>query len=232
MNNETRGGLKLTVSHHLYMFFPTQIRGLLFLQSQGYYERSNAISLMFIPAFTAFIESTLNQLLLDYISKYASSHDELTARIVDNIEETIEKATWEGYKKFFLIIFGKPIRDFVKKEVLEAIDVIYSFRNQTIHGKGISHVIIDSDEESETAYMLGRFKSISEYFLMHKLLTRQEIASITFINEKVIKHFFDNTHMFVSDLRNNIMQPHNLQLLEGYDTYVLRELKTIDISSA
>lgn len=212
--------LSLIVRHHLYMHYPTQIEALLTLKENKGLWNTNAVNLLFIPVYTTYVESLLNQIILDFLEKQQPQVYTME-RLINYFEEEVHKASWETLKRIFHTVIGKELKDCISQNSYNAITILFQFRNQSVHGKTISHAIEHSDEDIGTAQMLGKFKSISEYFIKMNILTAKDIASVAFINESIVLHFFKSVYRFSADLYNSIIEPLDLAMSAGFKTYVL-----------
>jgi hypothetical protein len=217
--------LTLTIYSPLYNFFPDQINVLLKIKEDDKYKQSNAVNLLFIPVYTTFIESVLSELFNEYLRKMREeSTNDFEKRLIDDADEVLRKGTWKHYLKLFHTVFGMRMNEVVSDENVNAIVQLFAFRNQTIHGKQILHTIENRDEEEEKAYMDGHYKSLNAFFLEKKLITKEELSSITFINDKILDYFFGNIIAFVTALSEKIIKPNRLQMDTILDAHVLRRL--------
>lgn len=223
-NFEMTDSLNITIYHPLYYYFPQQIEALRKLKSELGYAQSNAVNLLFIPAYTSFLESVLAELFDNYLRQQKEVADGLQSRLIEHLENILHKATWKNYNENFETVFGYRLNTIIRKDTMEAIVSLFQFRNQVIHGKQIVHSIENAGEGNELSFFEAHYKSVNAFFLAKNLVTQSELAAVNFINDKIIDYYFQHVLVFVRSLFTQIMEPNQLFMLHTVRVHIFEKL--------
>lgn len=228
-NFEITDSLNITIYHPLYFYFPQQIEALRKLKNDSQYAHSNSVNLLFVPAYTSFLESVLAELFGQYIWKQTEKANDFQRRLISHLETLLYKATWKNYNEQFETVFGSGLKAFMPKETLEAITSLFQFRNQVIHGKQVVHTIENAGQENESAYFSAHYQSLNTFFLAKNLISRSELTAVNFINDKIIDYYFHHSLVFVKVLFSRIAEPNQLPMVHTMQAHIFEKLDEIPI---
>jgi hypothetical protein len=120
---------------------------------------------------TAFVES-LNMDILEGLMNSV-----LQTRSDEKLKEKIKKAQFEDQLKIFKLVFKKPLQKELTPELFEAMKILFTLRNQLIHGVKLQFRATQNPADpSKTNHEITNKKlsDVFEFFIKRKLANAPE----------------------------------------------------------
>ena len=198
-------GLRFIFKTSPYHFFPIQLKVLEKIRREtNKNDDSVAVNILTITSCTAFLESILFESLTAVVSaKRNEASDELIKNLLLKVERNISSATFKDFEAISQDILGFSLNKFIKNETWEAIKMLFSLRNQAVHGKVLS--IEYAYKENSAIGIYGKnYEPIIKYLLKMKLISYKDVNMSTIFGDEVTYFFIKNTKECFIDLTKNI----------------------------
>jgi len=166
-----------------------------------------------VTSLTSFIESILNDTLLELIHPMKKlSSDKTHLRIIEYLEKRVHGATFQKYDDILFLLTGKRLRDYTSFDTWECISLLFTFRNQIVHGKHFSYTMTHGFDDTETFELSDTYKTVHEFFIKKGLLTIDEVKTNNFymLKNEMIDYFTEQVILFFTEFAKQISVEYKL----------------------
>ena len=126
--------MNIEIENHSWQYLPKIVYS---LHSQESNEQgTNLAIILLLPVWIeSIVYTVLNEHLYFSKTKFKGERESMAKRVMQDILNYLEKASWGDYSHLSELIFGKKLDKFVDNNTWRAVKMLYEFRNKVAHGK-------------------------------------------------------------------------------------------------
>lgn len=197
LEEEETGGAEI----HPFAFYPEIIQWKLHQKENieiDHLKLSIAISIIIDCA--CLVEGVLNTINKELIKDSGVKYGTLSQRLLELLEQRFEKGQFTDYINVYNTLIGKDVRELMGNELWKTIRILFTFRNNLVHG----NVIEISEYKSKRGIrneVYNNYKSIFDYIKEKKLVDQfKEDPDYLLFNDSILIHFYKSSIDFIKVL--------------------------------
>ncbi len=192
-------------------YFPLQLKILIQARKDVKTENEKlAINLLALTGTTAFIESILYENICKIFEgqKYQQG-DYLKLNMVKYFETAVSNATFKDYEVLSKELLGCSLNKFTDNDTWEGILILFTIRNQIVHGKDFSIEYTDADKDTFTGEYSKNYRKAIDFLAKKKLIDKEDLSLSKLLNDRATDYFTELAKSFFNDVTKNMSNEFN-----------------------